>query len=114
MGSFVQLKPAKGAEFFGSWIESYKPIYEQLLADGTIASYAVATELFHTSEPGGVWMWYVAKDIQSVEKAEAAFEEAYGKMSRSERSASADQRRDTTVGKAHRDGFTRIIFYQTK
>jgi hypothetical protein len=114
VGSFVQLKPGKGPEFFGSFAENGKPIYEKLLADGTIASYVVSTELFHTSEPGGVWMWYVAKDIQSVEKAEAAFEKQWAELSRSERNAAYDQRRDMTEGSAHRDGFTRIIHYQAK
>jgi hypothetical protein len=114
VGSFVQLKPGKGGEYrraFEAWVQ---PLYEKLLADGTINSYSLGGEYYHTSPAGGAWTWYIVDSAEDLDKAEAALEAEWGKLGRSELEARIDQRRDLVKQGSHRDDFTRLIYYQCK
>lgn len=55
------------------------PIYEKLLADGTITSYGMGTEDFHTGKMGVVDAWFTTPDAASFDKASKAFDEEFAK-----------------------------------
>lgn len=55
------------------------PVYERLLADGTITSYGVASEDFHTGKIGLVSFYFTTPDAASFDKASKAFEETFDK-----------------------------------
>jgi hypothetical protein len=48
------------------------PIFEKLLADGTIYEYEVDTEAIHTEAPGTFWIFYLAANADAIDKVNAA------------------------------------------
>jgi hypothetical protein len=114
VGSFVQVKPGKGDDYRKAWEQSAKPVFDKLVSDGVIVAYVLDSEYFHTTTPGGMWTWFVAEDIAADQKVDAAFDAAWEDRSEAEQNAWETMFRDMTVEGSHRDGFTRIIHYQTK
>ena len=48
------------------------PLFERLLADGTIYEYEVDTEAIHTEAPGTFWIFYLASNADALDKVNAA------------------------------------------
>ncbi len=54
----------------------FVPLFEKLLADGTIVEYEVDTEAIHTQAPGTFWIDYIATNAEGLDKVNAAVREA--------------------------------------
>lgn len=52
------------------------PMFEKLLADGTIHEYEVDVEAVHTQAPGTFWIFYITPNAEGVDKVTAALREA--------------------------------------
>lgn len=114
LGSMVQIDPAKGREYREAWEAYQKPIYDQLLADGTIIGYTLEVEHFHTSAPGSFTNWYVLEDLAAEEKVEAAFDAAWEKLSAQDRDARMSLYESFGDWSSHRDYMNRIIYMQAR
>jgi hypothetical protein len=55
------------------------PVYEKLLSDGVITSYALGTEDFHTGKVGRVINYFTTADVAAFDKASKAFDELFDK-----------------------------------
>lgn len=116
VGSGVRVKRGRMNDFQQAWESWRKPVYDQLVADGTIVSYVLDTPYFHTSEEsfGSVWTWYVLRDLSDQHKVDAAFSAARDKLSPAERESRRLLYWDTIEEGSHRDAMTRLIHYQSK
>jgi hypothetical protein len=114
IGSTVQVKEGKGADFRQAWEAWVKPVYEQLLADGTIVSYSLSRQHFHTEQPGLMTTWYAIADMAMDEKVDAAFEAAWTGAGEIEGKARQALFREMTKSGSHRDQMNRIIHLQVK
>ncbi len=116
MGSFVRVKRGEGSDYRRAWEEWSKPVFDQLLADGTIVSYTLDSPYMHTSEEslGLMATWYVVEKMEDDQKVEAAFDAARAKLSATERDARQNRYWSMVIENSHRDDFTRLIHYQTK
>jgi hypothetical protein len=54
------------------------PLFEKLLADGTIVEYEIDEEQIHTEAPGRFWVVYVCKTAEGLDKVAAALNGAFG------------------------------------
>lgn len=54
----------------------FAPMFEKLLADGTIHEYEVDTESIHTESPDSFWVFYIAANADGLDKANAAVRDA--------------------------------------
>lgn len=54
----------------------FVPLFEKLLADGSIHEYEIDTEALHTEAPGSFWLSYVAANAEAIDKVNAAVREA--------------------------------------
>ena len=54
----------------------FVPLFEKLLADGTIHEYEIDTEALHTEAPGAFWLSYIAANAEALDKVNAAIREA--------------------------------------
>ena len=54
----------------------FVPLFEKLLADGTIVEYEVDTEAIHTQAPGTFWIDYITPTAEGLDKVNAAVREA--------------------------------------
>lgn len=55
------------------------PVFEKLLADGTVTAYGMDAEDFHTHKPGRVSFYYTTPDAAAFDKASKAIDEAFEK-----------------------------------
>jgi hypothetical protein len=54
----------------------FVPVFEKLLADGTIHEYEIDTEAVHTDAPGTVFVDYIAANAESIDKVNEAIRES--------------------------------------
>ena len=50
----------------------FVPLFEKLLADGSIIEYEIDTEAVHTEAPGAFWLIYISPTAGGLDKATAA------------------------------------------
>ena len=54
------------------------PLFEKLLAEGTIVEYEIDEEQIHTVKPGRFWVVYLCKTAADLDKVDAALSGAFG------------------------------------
>jgi hypothetical protein len=114
--SSIRVKRGKSDDFVKLWETWAQPVFEQLLADGTIVSYGLDTPLHHTSADslGQMVTWYVLENMDQDSKVDAAFEAAREKLSGTERAGRNGLYWSLVHEDSHRDDFTRLIHFRTK
>jgi len=73
----AQFKPGKEEEFMAAYTHYVKPVYDKLLADGTIVAYQFDTEYNIENAPGRYFSVIVARDAASLDKVRMAFGEMF-------------------------------------
>lgn len=112
--SSSMVQPGKGQDWRAHWQKYSKPVYDQLLKDGTITYYALDVEQVHTQASGLRFVVYITPGADGVDKVNAAFQAASQKRSEEERRAIGSAFADMVVAGAHRDFFAWIASYWTK
>jgi hypothetical protein len=110
----LQVQPGKGAEWLDLWTKNSKPIYDELVANGTITSYSVDTEVVHTDSPAWRHIVYIAPNADAVDKVLAATAAANARRTPEERRELAEAMAGVTVANAHRDTLARVLSYASK
>ena len=67
------VKPGKGPDWRKVWEKNYQPIYDVLLANGTILAYGLDRESVHTENPGWRYEYTVSPSAEAEDKVSAAF-----------------------------------------
>jgi len=91
-----------------------KPVYDELLANGTILAYWIDVEQVHTDNPGWRYVVYLTPNADALAKVNAAFEAAGQKRGSDANRAIAQSFADITVVGTHRDYFARVTHYAQK
>jgi hypothetical protein len=78
-GSQWQVKPGQGHAFNELINSTMVPVLDKLVADGSLVSYSVGSEDYHTQKPGVVSLVYTAADASGLDKVDAAMEAAFSK-----------------------------------
>ena len=103
----------KGQEWRELFDKYNKPVYDELLANGTISAYWVEVEQVHTDNPNWRYVGYVAP-TDALNKVGAAFQAAGQKRGPDANQAVGRGFADVSVAGAHRDHFARVISYGQK
>ena len=85
--NFFKVKPGKGADFRKAWEKYNKPVFDKLLADGTVLAYGLAIEEVRTEGEFTHFVWYDVKDLASFDKVRAAFNADRDRRSQEEQDA---------------------------
>lgn len=85
--AFVKVKPGKAAEFRKAWEKYNKPVYDKLLADGSILAYGLSVEEIRTEGDFTHFTWVAAKDLASMDKVRNAFNADRDRRSQEEQDA---------------------------
>ena len=112
--SSTKVQPGKGGEWRDLWEKYGKPVFDELLANGTITSYSVDAEYVHTDDPGWRHIVYTAPSADAIDKFGAATQAANQKRTAEERRAIGDSFAAVTVAGTHRDFFARVVSYAHK
>lgn len=108
------VKPGKGQQWRELWEKYNKPLFDEMLANGTILAYWVEGEQVHTDNPSWVYIVFVTPDADGIDKFFAAAAARSQKRSAEERNAIAESFAGVTEGSAHRDYFARVLSYAQK
>jgi hypothetical protein len=108
-GSQWDVKPGEMRAYTDLTKSTVVPILEKLLADGTVSSYGMDTEDFHTRELGRVTFFYTTPDAASFDKTSKAFDEAFDKSP-----ALGSALRSMVEEKGHRDFLDRLRYMNNK
>jgi hypothetical protein len=112
--STTQVQPGKGEEWRELFDKYNKPVYDELLTNGTISAYWVEVEQVHTDNPNWRNVVYVAPNADALDKVGAAFQAAGQKRGPDANRAVGRAFADVSVAGAHRDYFARVISYGQK
>ena len=112
--SATLVKPGKGLEWRKLWEKNFKPVLDELLANGTILAYGVDRETVHTEDPGWRYEYTVSPSAEAEDKVSAAFRAAAEKRTEEERKALTQAFLDLTVPEAHRDFWALLSAYAHK
>jgi hypothetical protein len=87
VGSFLDVKPGQGSEYRSYWDEHTQPVFESLLADGTIVAYGLTVEDMITEGFGGRTSWYIVPNADALDTVQAAFRASWGALTEEGRRA---------------------------
>ena len=108
-GASWDVKPGEGRAFRDLINSRLVPVFEKLLADGSVVSYSVDTEEYHTENPGRVSLIYTTADASGLDKVDQALEAAFSKDTEIGPAVQT-----LTDGKEHRDFLLRVTHMEIK
>ncbi len=108
--SVWKVRPGRGQTWRAIWEQYYKPMYDELLANGTILAYGVSFQYVHTVDPRYRYEWYIAPSADAEDKANAAFTAVFEK----EAPAIFAALSAVAIRSEHRDSFRRVLSYAHK
>ncbi|MFY9582864.1 MAG: hypothetical protein WAR21_00045 [Candidatus Acidiferrales bacterium] len=109
-----QVQPGKGQEWREMFDKYSKPVYDELLANGTILAYWIDVEQVHTDNPGWRYVVYLTPNADALAKVSAAFEAAAQKRGADANRGISRSFADITVAGVHRDYLARVTSYAQK
>jgi hypothetical protein len=98
-----EIQPGRMDDFRETYRRYIVPVYEKLLADGTIVSYQLDTEYIIENAPGRTFSVVVARDAEAMDKVRAATSEVFANNP-----AAADALSSATVPRSRNDLLARI------
>lgn len=108
-----EVQPRKGEEWRERWWQDSKPIYDELLANGTISYWAVGFEIVHTENTNVRYVVYIAPTVDAIDKVHEAMLVRQQKRTPEETRA-IRALPEVTVSGTHRDFFARVPIYTHK
>ncbi len=74
-----EIKPGRMDDFLDTYRRYIVPVYEKLLADGTIVAYLLESEYIIENAPGRTFSVAITRDAEGMDKVRAAFTEVFEK-----------------------------------
>lgn len=102
------VKPGQGREWSNLWEKNMKPVYDDLVAKGSLAFWAIQTEDVHTEANTLRMIVSISTSAAAEDQIEAAFSAANAKRSEAEREMLMQKGRELTEPQAHRDYMARV------
>jgi hypothetical protein len=112
--SFTKAKAGKAGDYRAAWEKYNKPVFDKLIADGTILAYGLAVEEVKTDGDWTHLTWISVKDMAAFDKVRAAFIADRGRRSAEERESIGDTFTSSTVPDMSRAVVTRSTIFKVK
>jgi hypothetical protein len=71
--NFIKVKPGKGADYRRTWEKYNKPVFDRLVADGTVLAYGLAAEEVKTDGNFTHFVWIATPSMAAADKIGPAF-----------------------------------------
>ncbi len=107
--NYTLLQPGKAQEWRGLFDKYVKPVFDDMLANGSLLLYQIESEQVHTDNPNAVLIVYLAPSADALDKFFSAISGIIAKNP-----LLGDAIGAVTVPAAHRDYFARVIHYAQK
>ena len=112
--SIQLMKPGKGREFRELWEKNSKPVFDELLAKGTLVAYVLHGQDVHSDNPGLRWSVTLVPTAEADDQLGAAFDAASAKLTPQERQTRELVMDNIIERSAHRDLYAKVIRYWQK
>jgi hypothetical protein len=112
--SYYQARPGKGRDATAQFKEYTAPVYDQLVADGTINAYGLGVPDLHRGETWTHLVWFSSASLAARDKVDAAFEAADAARSEAELEARRQRWRETLDPAGHSDQILVVVHHKTK
>jgi hypothetical protein len=109
---FVKVKPGKAADYRRAWEKYNKPVYEKLLADGSLLGYGLAVEDVKTEGEWTHFTWSAIANLAAGDKVAAAFSADRMRRSDEERAAITELFASLTEPDKARGMVTRSVVFK--
>jgi len=113
-GTVREMKPGRGDEWLDLWKKYIQPVYDELLANGTILAYEVSVQHFVSDSPNLRYIWYVAPNLEAIDKVRETFAASFQKRSAEERQAIFTDLGENEVPASVRNFFDRLVNFAHK
>lgn len=110
--SSVKVRPGKGGDYRRAWEKYSKPVYDKLVADGTVLAYGLGVEAVRTTDDFSYFTWVGTKDLASRDKVRAAFIANQESRSQETRDAIGEIFAAATDGSSIRQMITRSLIFK--
>jgi hypothetical protein len=108
------LKAGKGQEWKQLWDKNTKPLFDELVAKGTLLSYSIDVEDVHTDSPMWRHVVTVSPSAEADDQFVTAFDAASAKLTPEERKTRALTMDGLLEAGAHRDTYSRVLRHWSK
>lgn len=108
------VQPGKGAQWLALWQKYNQPLWDEFVANGTVAAYGVQLEHIVIDDPGVRMVVGIFPNAEGLDKAQAASMAMTEKRTQAERDAITAEFAAVTVPSAARTYLARINFYSMK
>jgi hypothetical protein len=108
------VKPGRGRDWLDSFKRFRQPVYEKLLANGTILGYGIDRELIHTGSGGYRGLWVLLADADAIDKESDAWNAEFSKRSPEEARLLQAAQAELAEGDKHRDSLDRVAKWVRK
>jgi hypothetical protein len=109
--TFAQAKPGKAGDYRAAWEKYNKPVYDKLLADGTIAAFGLGVEEAKTTNDFTHFTWVSMTSLGAWDKVRAAFIADRERRSAEEREAIGQTFNSLTDPTASRSLVSRALIF---
>src|SRR6185369_7589811 len=89
--NFIKVKPGKSAEYRQTWEKYNKPVFDKLVADGSLLAYGLSVEEVKTDGDFTHFVWMAGANMGGLDKIAAAFAADRARRSDEEQSAITEQ-----------------------
>jgi hypothetical protein len=111
--NFVKVKPGKGSEYRRAWEKYNKPVYDKLVADGTVLAFGVSVEEVKTDGDFTHFVWVATPNMAAADKIGPAFAADRARRSEEERDAISELFLSLTEPDKARSVVTRSRIFRT-
>lgn len=108
----VKAWPGKGGDYRRAWEKYTKPVYDKLVADGTVLGFGLGVEAVKTTDDFTHFIWVVTKDLASRDKIRAAFIANQDSRTEEARDAIGEIFAASMDGSATRQMITRSLIFK--
>jgi len=109
---YYRARPGKSGDATAFYKEVAAPVYDKLVADGTVINYGLHTPAVHRGEAWTHLSWYSSADLATRDKVDAAFDAASAARSKEENEAFGKRWSETLDDEGHTDQILLVVHYK--
>lgn len=110
---YFQARPGKWQAATDMYKERAAPVFDQLVADGTVINYGLHSPEVHRGEKWTHMTWYASADLATRDKVDAAFDAARAARSKQDNEAFDQRWRETLDPEGHSDQILLVVHYKS-
>ena len=112
--NFVKARPGKGADYRRTWEKYNKPVFDRLVADGTVLAYGLAQEEVKTDGDWTHFVWIATPSMAAADKIGPAFAADRSRRSEKDRNEITEAFLESTEPDKARSMVTRSRIFKVR